>query len=159
MNAAALDDITREAMRDSATFAQLVQQVGPDKVRASLIRMRNDVGQQNFIQQERRIAGDLTKQELHEWKIRSASFVRALNRRIGQIEADQDPDDRAYYRNIVVRMALAIDRYLDDEDVPEAVLEELLDIKIPFGESQEPKALADAITDGVIAIKNAAGQG
>lgn len=159
MTSTSLDQITSDAMKNDATFDRLVMQLGPDKVRASLIRLRNDVGQQNFIQQERRIAGELTKQQLHDWKISSATFVRQVNRRIGQIDSEQEPDGRDFYRDIVTRMALVLDQYLADEEVPASVLEELLDIEIPFGESQEPMQLGDAIADGVISIKNDAGQG
>ncbi|GAB3175952.1 hypothetical protein GCM10027059_50080 [Myceligenerans halotolerans] len=158
MNNKMIDALTREAMRDDDAFERLVADIGADKVRASLARMRNDVRWQEVTQHDKRSTGEISTRQMLRWQIKARRFKLALKRRLAEIQVDPHnltasylPDDtRQHYRKIVMRMALAVDTYLDDPNASDSILEDLLDERIPFGPNQQRLSLADAISEGII---------
>lgn len=159
-----LDEILPDAMRDEAAWQRLVTQLGATTVRASLIRLRADVKQQRTINAGLADAGDIPRPEYSRWLAKVTGFDRALTRRMTELQVNPTAPDgnrpaeqtNAYYRrrhvadrNLITVLAMAMHRYLEDDDLGEEVLEDALDSLMDFG-TKGQHSVADAIGQGLI---------
>lgn len=146
------DEVVSEAMRSDVTWDRLVAVAGADVARANLIRLRTDVRQQRSIRAALMACGELSSLEYNRWLAKSTAFDRALTRRLArmQVNSGNPASDRTaehtsgYYMRrhkadvlLVETLALAVHRYLEDDELEEDVLEDALDAVVDLGKLGE----------------------
>ena len=159
----AIDLIIKRAMRTDETWARYVEIVGAPEARGHLIRLRADLKAQRTVNAARLGSKELPQVEYQQWLARSTSFDRALSRRLASIQVNPGApaanrtsvETSSHYKRmhkadvrLVETLAMAIHRYLEDDDLGEDVLEDALDADVDLGKNGV-MPLRDAIEAGL----------
>lgn len=167
MNPAKLDTIVPDAMRDENTWQALLADIGPEKIRGSLSRLRADMKLQRSIKGGLANAGDIPRPDYDRWRSKAARFEQEINRRLTEIQvnhlsptANRGEESNLYYRRrhkedhrIIQTLAVAIYRYIEDSGMDEGILEDALDVVRDFGKNYGELSLLDGINQGLIPLE------